>query len=286
MRTKLTTVLGVAGLTLATQVAAEVTFYEAPDFRGRAFTASGAIDNFARTGFNDRASSVVVERGRWEVCEHAHFEGRCVVLRPGSYDSLAGMGMNNQISSVRPADREARHVAEVAPSLAAPNYEYRWRPNERVYQANVTSVRAVVGPPEQRCWIDRQQVVDDRPGGANVPGAIIGGVIGGVLGHQIGGGRGRDVATAGGAVAGAALGSNVGRGGGQVYSQDVERCTNVTGARPDYWDVTYELPGRGAPRADERAAGADDRRQWQRGTARVVALAKTAPGRAALRWSG
>ena len=33
--------LGVAGILLATQAAAQVTFYEGENFRGRAFTASG-----------------------------------------------------------------------------------------------------------------------------------------------------------------------------------------------------------------------------------------------------
>ena len=109
----------------------------------------------------------------------------------------------------------------------------------------VASVRAVVGAAEQRCWVERQQVVEDRSDAANVPGAIAGAVIGGVLGHQIGGGRGRDVATAGGAVAGAAIGANVGRGGGtQVYSQDVQRCATVqTHTRPEYWEVTYHFRG-------------------------------------------
>lgn len=105
-------------------------------------------------------------------------------------------------------------------------------------EARVTSVRAVVGPPEQRCWIERREFT----GNPNVPGAIAGAVIGGILGHQIGGGRGQDIATAGGAVAGAAIGSNV---GGGVYGQDVERCTQVSGYdRPDYWDVTYAFRGK------------------------------------------
>jgi hypothetical protein len=34
--------------------------------------------------------------------------------------------------------------------LPAPTYEYRRRPNERVYEAKVTSVRAVMGEPEHR----------------------------------------------------------------------------------------------------------------------------------------
>jgi len=126
--------------------------------------------------------------------------------------------------------------------MAQPHYAYRHRTDERLYQANVTSVHAVVGAAEQRCWVERQQIADDR-GGANVPGAIVGAVIGGVLGHQVGSGRGRDVATAGGAVAGAAIGSNVGRDG-HVYSQDVQRCANVSSNyRPEYYDVTYNFNG-------------------------------------------
>lgn len=221
--------------------AAQVTFYERENFRGGEFAVAGAVDNFSGTGFNDRASSVIVERGRWEVCEDANFQGRCVVLRPGRYDSLAGMGMNHRISSIRPLDREARYENEPEAPLAV--YAYQPRPDERLYQVNVTSVHAVVGPPEQRCWVERQQV-EDRSGGANVPGAIVGAIIGGVLGHQVGGGRGQDVATAGGAVAGAAIGSNAGRGSGQVYSQEVQRCASVpSSARPEFWDVTYYFRG-------------------------------------------
>ena len=78
--------------------------------------------------------------------------------------------MNNRISSVRPVSRNARYENEAPAPLAAPSYEYRRRAGERLYEAPVASVRAMVGPPEQRCWIERQQVVEDR-GGANVPGA-------------------------------------------------------------------------------------------------------------------
>ena len=71
----------VAGLVIATQAAAQVTFYEGEDFRGRSFTTDRQVGNFAGIGFNDRASSVVVRRDRWEVCEDAQFGGRCVVLQ-------------------------------------------------------------------------------------------------------------------------------------------------------------------------------------------------------------
>src|SRR5439155_25403628 len=151
MQMTLKTLLAVAAVGFATQAAAQITFYEGEGFRGRAFTTDKQVWNFERYGFNDRASSAVVNRGRWEVCEDARFEGRCVVLRPGSYDSLSGMGMNNRISSARPLSGNVRYENEAPEPLASPSYEYRHRPNERVYEVPVTSVRAVVGPPEQRC---------------------------------------------------------------------------------------------------------------------------------------
>src|SRR5207342_3622477 len=100
---------------------------------------------------------------------------------------------------------------------------------------------AVVGSPQQRCWVAPEQVDNRGSTGVNIPGAIVGGAIGGVIGHQIGGGRGQDIATGIGVLSGAAVGANVGRGSdGLVYSQNVQRCEYVpTSARPDYWDVTY-----------------------------------------------
>jgi len=145
----------------------------------------------------------------------------------------------------RQAD-EAQRLAAAPAVVPAPAvaYDYRRRPNEPLYEAPVTSVRAVVGPPQQRCWVERQ-VVDTGSPGVNVPGAIVGGVGGGVLGHQIGAGRGRDLATGIGAATGAVVGANVGTGAsGTVYTQDVQRCENVTSAASlDYYDVTYNFRG-------------------------------------------
>jgi uncharacterized protein YcfJ len=235
------TLLAVAAFALAGQAGAQITFYEGPGFHGRTFSTDKPVWNFERYGFNDRASSVIVDGGRWEVCEDARFQGRCVVLRRGNYDSLGAMGLNDRVSSVRPVGREVGHEVPPPPQ-AAPVYEYRQRPGERLFEVPVESVRAVVGPPEQRCWVERQQVVA-RPE-VNVPGAIVGGVIGGILGHQIGAGSGRDVATGLGVVGGAAIGANVGRGGSQVVTQDVHRCSNVPGtAHPSYWDVSYAFRG-------------------------------------------
>jgi len=240
MKSVFTGLLGLTAFLLVQSAAAQVVFYEQEGFRGRVFTANGPINNFDFYGFNDRASSAVVEYGSWQVCDDAYYLGSCVTLRPGQYPSLSAFGLNNRVSSVRPLYGTPQYSYAPAPP-PTPLYNYYPRYDEDLYTADVVAVRAVVGPPEQRCWVEQQQVVrENRP---NIPGAIIGGVLGGVLGHQIGSGRGNDVATAIGAVGGAAVGANVNRGG-QVTTQDVRRCEAVSGpAQPSYWDVTYVFRG-------------------------------------------
>jgi uncharacterized protein YcfJ len=124
-------------------------------------------------------------------------------------------------------------------------YDNRRRDEERIFEANVTSVRAVVGPPEQRCWMEREEVAATR-GEPNVGGAVLGALVGGVLGHQVGGGVGKDIATVGGAVAGAAVGANVGRNnnGTPATTRDVQKCaTQPSNAAPAFWDVSYTFRG-------------------------------------------
>lgn len=239
MNNSLKTALTVMGLAVAAQASAQITFYEDDNFSGRSFTASRQVNNFERAGFNDRASSVVVLSDRWEVCENEQFGGRCIVLRPGRYPSLSTMGLNDRVSSVRSVGRNARIDDNRFAPLAEPVYDNRRRNNERLFEATVTSAHAVFGPSEQRCWIEREQVSQDR-GSPNVGGAILGAVLGGVLGHQVGGGRGQDIATAGGVI-----GSNVGRDGGSPgYSQNVQRCADTSSRnQPTYWDVAYDFRG-------------------------------------------
>lgn len=220
----------------------QVTFFERAGFQGRSFTTEEAIANFERAGFNDRASSAVVIGERWEVCNDARFRGDCVVLRPGRYPSLEAMGMNDRISSVRTVEGNGRiDNHRYAPQPVA-IYDGRRRDNERLFEAPVTSVRAVLATSGQRCWVERGQV-QSQGGNANVPGALAGALIGGILGHQVGGGSGKDIATVGGVIAGAALGAQVGRDG-QPATQDVRRCENTPGgAQPAFWDVSYNFRG-------------------------------------------
>ena len=223
--------LTLAAMAFTAQAAAQITLYEHEGFGGRPLSTNAQIDSLVDVGFNDRASSVVITSGRWQICEHAGFQGHCVFLRPGQYPSLAAMHLNDLPSSVRRVGRNMR-VAEqnyVAPPYGG--HDYGRRANERLYEANVTSVRAVLGASEQRCWVEREQV------SYNAPGAVAGAVIGGILGHQLGSGRSQDLATVGGAVAGGAIGANIGR------TQDVQRCASVPSQTPSYYDVGYQFRG-------------------------------------------
>jgi hypothetical protein len=244
MNTLLRNALAVAGVLIATQASAEVTFYEHEGFKGRTFSTEKRIGDFERYGFNDRASSAVVQGERWEVCQDARFGGRCVILRPGRYASLGAMDLNDRVSSARMVGKNARFDDDRYAPAPVINSDYQRRDNERLYEAYVTSAHAVLGPAERRCWVEREEIAGEHySNSANVPAAIAGALVGGILGHQVGGGRGQDIATAGG-VAGAALGANIGRDGQQASTREVQRCASTPNqARPEFWEVTYSFRG-------------------------------------------
>ena len=81
-----------------------ITFFEFAGFGGRRFAQDQDVVDFAHYGFNDRASSVVIQDGVWQLCSDAGYSGRCVTLNPGQYADLNSMGMSNTISSARRVD--------------------------------------------------------------------------------------------------------------------------------------------------------------------------------------
>jgi hypothetical protein len=68
-------------------------------FGGRPVNLRGDARTLDDYDFNDQAGSVIINEGRWELCEHADFRGKCIILGPGRYEFLDDM--NNRISSVR-----------------------------------------------------------------------------------------------------------------------------------------------------------------------------------------
>ena len=127
MHAMLKSLLAATGLVLATQAGAQVTFYSGEGFHGRPFTVDRPTWDLDRTGFNDRASSAVVDHGRWQVCEDARFQGRCVILRPGRYPSLDRMGLNDRISSVRPIEYYGRAEGWRYDRPQRHDYDYDYR---------------------------------------------------------------------------------------------------------------------------------------------------------------
>ncbi|MFN0187035.1 MAG: beta/gamma crystallin-related protein [Aquabacterium sp.] len=77
-----------------------IVFYENRDFNGRQMPLNGATPSFNALDFNDRASSVEIFRGRWQLCRHADFGGECVVFGPGRH-VLDGR-LHDAVSSARP----------------------------------------------------------------------------------------------------------------------------------------------------------------------------------------
>ena len=54
-----------------------IVLFEHDGFRGDARALHGDAPDLSRLGFNDRVSSMRVQRGSWEFCEHAYYRGKC-----------------------------------------------------------------------------------------------------------------------------------------------------------------------------------------------------------------
>ena len=104
---------------------ARATLFEGPNLSGRAYALNGSMENFGRTGFNDRASSLRVESGYWIFCSDAEFRGECRTFGPGDYASLAGL--NNMISS-------GRSISSEYPYSDKPDWQRSNRQSSNSYQ--------------------------------------------------------------------------------------------------------------------------------------------------------
>ena len=74
--------------------------HENTDYSGRESLHVEAMANLKAVGMNDRASSVEVLDGQWQLCTDADFGGRCVIVKPGRYQM--GTALDNKLSSLRP----------------------------------------------------------------------------------------------------------------------------------------------------------------------------------------
>ena len=93
--------IGIIACVSATAAQAQIVLYEHNDFKGRSIRGTGVVKNLRDSGFNDKASSVKVLTGTWEICTDADFRGDCTVLEPGQYPSLSDFRLNDRVSSLR-----------------------------------------------------------------------------------------------------------------------------------------------------------------------------------------
>jgi hypothetical protein len=77
-----------------------VVLYDSSGFIGATYDVNGAVVNLDGSGFNDRALSMVVHEGTWELCVDANFEGYCQTFGPGRYANLGRL--SRLLSSLRP----------------------------------------------------------------------------------------------------------------------------------------------------------------------------------------
>jgi hypothetical protein len=94
---------------------AQATLYGGPNFTGRAIPLDreGASDLY---NFNERASSLRVDRGYWIFCSEPQFRGECRTFGPGDYAQLPP-GLDNRISS-------GRRISNNYPYAQNPNWEF------------------------------------------------------------------------------------------------------------------------------------------------------------------
>ena len=79
---------------------ASATLFSGPNLTGRAFPLGGEVQGNLDGLFNDRASSLRVDRGYWIFCSDANFRGECRTFGPGEYPVLPP-ALENRISSGR-----------------------------------------------------------------------------------------------------------------------------------------------------------------------------------------
>ena len=79
---------------------ARATLFSGANLTGRQFALGGEGENNLDGSFNDRASSLRVDRGYWIFCSEANYRGECMTFGPGDYPNLPPQ-LDNRISSGR-----------------------------------------------------------------------------------------------------------------------------------------------------------------------------------------
>lgn len=84
----------------------EAILYAHPDFTGPSVRITGPVARLGDLRFNDKASSIRITAGTWEVCVDPNFRGRCEIIE-WREDRLNEIRLNDKITSIRPVSPRA-----------------------------------------------------------------------------------------------------------------------------------------------------------------------------------
>ncbi|WP_159107289.1 beta/gamma crystallin-related protein [Azospirillum sp. B4] len=97
--------LGAAMPSLARAGDGHIILYSERDRKGDALDIEDDTDNLGYTRWNDRARSLAVTGGTWEVCRHAGYRDCVTVSGWEKINDLASIDLDQAISSLRQTDR-------------------------------------------------------------------------------------------------------------------------------------------------------------------------------------
>lgn len=84
------------------QVNLSLTVYKDTYQNGSSTTLTNAVPDLRSLGMNDNISSADIKSGTWQFCTDAYYKGRCVTVEAGKSGNFAELGINDQVSSIRP----------------------------------------------------------------------------------------------------------------------------------------------------------------------------------------
>ncbi len=168
--------------------------------------------------------------------------------------ALAGCGGqgNPQAQATQASMTTSAATAALPPGDAGDNQAQTAQPQfARVVAVQPITQSTTTSKPHQVCRDEQVAVPETYKDKNQIGGAVVGGLVGALAGHQIGGGKGKTIATVGGAAAGAFAGHEIQKKHQEDNQTQMETrnvCHTVTGKTSSTktvgYDVTYSLDGR------------------------------------------
>ncbi len=121
----------------------ELVLFEDDSYSGTRISIRNEVSDLQRAGFSDRASSLRLQGGKWEVCDRPHFGGRCEIIQR-SINNLERIDMGDRISSVRPVRYDENPGYQPSPT-PDDRWGHDWR-SDRQYGQSFQGQRTIFFP--------------------------------------------------------------------------------------------------------------------------------------------